>query len=317
MTGTVPDIEVLATGPFTTIQDLGRRGHAHLGVPASGAADESAFRLANRLLGNTETAACLESTLGGTTIRFHSATSVALTGAPAAAWLDHRPAPFAERFRVHIGQTLRLEVPRYGLRTYIAVRGGIDAPLTLGSRATDTLSGMGPKPLEPGASLSIGTATDPNLLVGWPDVAVSTVPTTAEPTARIRPGPRDDWFTSAALARLTSASWEVTADANRVGVRLSGPPLEYTTNTQLPSEGMVLGAIEVPPSGQPIVFLADHPTTGGYPVIAVVHAADIGLLAQARPGTKLRFRTHRVRDRSPLPHASHHHRTSDARALTG
>ncbi|PKW16592.1 biotin-dependent carboxyltransferase family protein [Saccharopolyspora spinosa] len=280
-------VEILAPGPLMTVQDLGRHGHAHLGVPTSGAADEAAFRIANRLVGNSEDAACLETTLGGAAVLFHGAASVAITGAPTPAWLDQRPVAFAERLYVKPGQTLQLGRPDYGLRTYLGVSGGIDVPPILGSRSTDTLSGLGPEPLTPGVELPIGT--DPRGLVGCPDVVFSAVPSTLDPTVRIHAGPREDWFAPDALQTLTSASWAVTAETNRVGARLSGPLLDHSASAQLPSEGMVRGAIEVPPSGQPIVFLADHPTTGGYPVIAVVHAADLGLLAQARPGTRLRF----------------------------
>ncbi|TCP39367.1 biotin-dependent carboxylase-like uncharacterized protein [Tamaricihabitans halophyticus] len=284
-----PAIEIVEPGPFSTIQDLGRHAHAHLGVPTSGAADQGAFRLANRLVGNAETAACLEITLGGAIVRFHAPASVALTGAPTAAKLDRRPASLMQRFHVQQGQTLRLDAPAYGLRTYLAVRGGIAVPATLGSRSTDTLSGLGPEPLQTGQVLPIGDSPEVDRS-GLPDCATTAVPTTMDPTVRVHPGPRDDWFSPDALRVLTSETWEITAETNRVGARLSGPALEYATNSQLPSEGMVAGAIEVPPSGQPIVFLADHPTTGGYPVIGVVHAEDIGLLSQARPSTRLRFR---------------------------
>lgn len=278
-------IEVLRPGTLTTVQDLGRPGHAHLGVGRSGAADRGSLRLANRLVGNREGAACLEITLGGFAARFHRAATVALAGAPCPVRVSGREGFMHGPVQLRAGNELSLGVPALGLRTYLAVRGGIDVPPVLGSRSTDLLSGLGPGPLRPGVQLTL--ATDAAEL---PAVDLAPVPRLPERIVlRVTPGPRDDWFTPAALTVLGSAEYEVTAQSNRVGLRLSGPKLERATDRELPSEGMVSGALQVPPSGQPVLFLADHPVTGGYPVIAVVQEQDLCLAAQARPGQRLRF----------------------------
>jgi biotin-dependent carboxylase-like uncharacterized protein len=187
---------------------------------------------------------------------------------------------------VRTGQTLEIGMPAAGLRTYLAVRGGIDVPPVLGSRATDTLSGVGPTRPATGTRLPVGRAVD-----GYPVVDLAPVRGFPDETVlRIIPGPRDDWFSPAALTTLCSARYEVTADSNRVGARLDGPALERAIHREMPSEGMVAGALQVPPNGQPVLFLADHPVTGGYPVIAVVTDQDIDRAAQLRPGQSVRFR---------------------------
>ena len=171
------------------------------------------------------------------------------------------------------------------LRSYLAVRGGIDVPSVLGSRSTDTMSGLGPARLSPGTVLPVGDATD-----HWPATDF-VVPTPLEQTLHITFGPREDWFTEHARSILLEQPWTVTQDSDRVGIRLDGAePLTRAVDDELPSEGMVLGALQVPPSGQPVLFLADHPVTGGYPVIAVVTAADVSAAAQLTPGTQIRFR---------------------------
>jgi biotin-dependent carboxylase-like uncharacterized protein len=175
-----------------------------------------------------------------------------------------------------------------GLRTYVAVRGGVDVPAVLGSRSTDVLSGLGPAPLAEGAVLPVGDAySGPPPAV---EVAPVPAPSTDDLVVRVVPGPRDDWFTPDALTTLFAEPYTVTADSNRVGVRLDGPALTRARDGELPSEGMVTGSVQVPSGGKPIVFLADHPVTGGYPVIGVVLAADLPVLAQARPGQVVRFR---------------------------
>ncbi|NKE58174.1 biotin-dependent carboxyltransferase family protein [Lentzea sp. PSKA42] len=283
-------MEVVRPGPFATVQDLGRTGYAHLGVSPSGAADARSHRLANRLVGNAETAAGLELLLGDAELRFHRATTVAVTGAPAPLRLDGWPMPLCEPWRVLAGQTLRIGTPGCGLRVYLAVAGGVDVPSTMDSRATDTLSGLGPTPLRTGDRLPVGI---PSHSPAATHLAACMMARPVEPVVRVMRGPRDDFFDTDAFATLVVSRWLVTSDANRVGVRLTGPPLRHAGEAQLPSEGMVRGAIQVPSSGQPIVFLADHPTTGGYPVIAVVARDDIPLLAQARPGVGVRFEEHR------------------------
>ncbi|MEV0847408.1 biotin-dependent carboxyltransferase family protein [Streptomyces sp. NPDC049954] len=280
-------LEILATGPLATLQDLGRPGLAHIGVGRSGAADRRSLTLANRLLANPQDAACVEITLGGLAVRARRDLLVALTGAPCPVTVQGRPAALNCPLPLPAGAELRLGLPASGLRTYLAVRGGLTPPPVLGSRATDLLSGVGPAPLAPGTWLPVGAAPAAFPCV---DLAPVAAPAEGELTLRVRRGPRADWFTDAALTALLTGAWRVSADSDRVGMRLEdGPALARVGTEELPSEGMVPGALQVPPSGQPTLFLADHPVTGGYPVIAVVTREDVDRAAQARPGQSLRF----------------------------
>jgi len=283
-------IEVIAPGPYATVQDLGRPGYAHLGVPRSGAADEPSLRLANRLVGNPRNAAGIELTFGGARFRFTTGAWAAVTGAacplellrPRGTALWGMCAPFW----VPAGGELRLGTPRAGLRTYVAVRGGVDVPVTMGSRSADSLSGLGSPPLRAGTILPVGPTGD------LPPITVDAAPSPrlGAGVLRVLPGPRDDWFVPGALATLCAGPYEVGQDSNRVGVRMRGAHLERARSGELPSEGMVAGAVQVPPGGQPIVFLADHPPTGGYPVIAVLTSESLPWAAQLRPGDRIRFR---------------------------
>jgi KipI family sensor histidine kinase inhibitor len=283
------DLEIVRPGPLATVQDLGRPGYAHLGVPSSGAADPASLRRANALAGNPAGAAALELTLGRAVLRWHAAATVAVTGAPLPLALDGQPVPLDAAFAVPAGATLTLGAPTAGVRTYLAVTGGLAVPPVLGSRSADLLSGLGPRPLRPGDRLPVGPAVLP-APDQVPDEATRPGSGDAVVWLRVRPGPRDDWFTAAALRLLTEAVYQVTPASNRTGLRLAGPPLERARPGELPSEGLVTGAIEVPPDGQPILLLADHPATGGYPVIAVIRTADLGAAAQLRPGQQVRFR---------------------------
>jgi biotin-dependent carboxylase-like uncharacterized protein len=279
-------IRVRRPGLLTTVQDLGRPGLAHLGVPTAGAADRRAFGLANRLVGNRPGAAALEITLAGPELELEAGGWVALTGGRVGADLDGRPGPMDVAVPVEAGQVLRVGSVTTGLRAYVAVRGGIDVAPVLGSRSTDTLAPVGPARLEEGTCLPLGDQAD-----GDPFRQVApTPPVDPEPVLRTVRGPRDDVFTSDALRTLIGTAWTVTSDSDRTGVRLDGPVLERRRKLELPSEGMVEGSLQVPPDGHPILFLANHPTTGGYPVIAVVCDRDLPPAAQARPGTRLRFR---------------------------
>jgi biotin-dependent carboxylase-like uncharacterized protein len=281
----VSDIAVLRAGPLTTIQDLGRPGWAHIGVPPSGAADPDALRFGNRIVGNDPTAAALEVTLAGPRLRFHIPAGLALTGAEANATLAGRPAAPGALLQVRAGDLLELRGCVRGVRTYICIRGGIDVEPSLGSRSTDLFSGVGPAPLRDGDLLRIGA--DP------PTPAPPSVdpppPRPGVPLLRVVAGPREDWFVPGTLAALCAATWRVNPASNRVGLRLSGPRLQRLDRGELLSEGVVTGALQVPPSGQPILLLNDHPTTGGYPVLAAVCAADVALTGQLGPGSFLRF----------------------------
>jgi biotin-dependent carboxylase-like uncharacterized protein len=279
-------IEILDPGPLTTIQDLGRPGWAHIGVPRSGAADPRALRLANRLLANPEDAPALETTLVGPRLRVHADAVVALTGAPVDARAGGRPVPMNAPVYLRAGDVLEVGGATAGLRTYIAVRGGLAPDLTLGSASTDLLTGLGPPPLRSGVRLAVGPAPRE-----FPAVDVAPIPApAAEPVLRLVFGPRADWFTDEARHRLTGSAYAVSDTSNRVGLRLDGPTLDRRRPGELKSEGMVAGALQVPPSGAPILLLADHPTTGGYPVIAVIRRDDLPAAGQLRPGQPVRFR---------------------------
>ena len=275
-------LTVLATGPLTTVQDAGRPGQAALGIGRSGAADRASAALANRLLGNPPEAAVLEVTFGGLAVRAECDLFVVTTGARCAGATTH-DAPV----RLRAGAELRLGVPDRGLRTYLGVRGGIDVPPVLGSRATDVLSGLGPPVVAVGDLLPVGTSSLP--LPGV-DLAPVAGPPAGEVVVPVLAGPRDDWFGPSAWAALTDAVYTVTSESNRVGLRLDGPPLERARAGELPSEGMVRGALQVPPAGTPVLFLADHPVTGGYPVVGYVVDEHVDRCAQLRPGQPLRFR---------------------------
>ena len=283
-------LEVLEPGPLTLVEDLGRAGLASLGVGRSGAADRCSHALGARLLGQDPRLASLEATLGGLAVRAHGSVTAVLTGAPSDATLDGSPVGHAAPFLLRAGQTLRLGRPRSGLRTYLSVRGGIAVSPVLGSRSTDVLSGLGPPPLAAGDLVPVGEPS------GQPhvDVAPVRLPDPGAVTLRATAGPRAGWLAS--LDSLTATVWTVSEQSDRVGVRLLGPGLERhpsARTAELPSEGVVRGAVQVPPGGQPVVFLSDHPVTGGYPVVAVVVEADIDLAAQLVPGQELVFRLHR------------------------
>lgn len=288
------NLRVLATGPLVTVQDRGRPGYAHLGVPRAGALDADAAALGNRLVGNGADAAVLEVLLGGLAVRADRGCWVAVTGAPAPLSVDGAPRGHARAEWVPEGGELRLGTPRSGVRSYVAVAGGIDVVPVLGSRSTDTLAGVGPPAVLPGAVLPLGVPA------GRPR-PLDTPPVARPGPLRVLPGPREDWFAAGALDVLCGSPYTVTADSDRIGLRLDGPALERAREGELASEGMVVGAVQVPPDGRPVVFLADHPPTGGYPVVAVVGAEDLGRCAQLRPGDEVRFTALPRPPRLPAP----------------
>jgi biotin-dependent carboxylase-like uncharacterized protein len=277
-------LEVVAVAALALVEDLGRPGHGASGVGRSGAADRAALRLANRLVANPEDAAGVEIVLGGLAVRATAPVTVALAGAPAPADVDGTAVGHHALVELRRGQVLRLGVPPTGLRTYLAVRGGIAVPAVLGSRSTDTLSGLGPEKLADGDVLPVGPEPDALPLV---DVAPVATPPEGTVTLRAVPGPRGEHL--ADPDALTRTEWVASSRSDRVGMRLDGEPLRRSRDGELPSEGMVRGAVQVPPGGQPVVFLADHPVTGGYPVVATVCDADVDRAAQVRPGQGVRF----------------------------
>ena len=296
-------IQVVEPGPLAVVQDRGRPGLAHLGVSPSGALDRAALALGNRLVGNDSGCAGLEILFGGFAARFDAPVWFAVTGAAGPVALDGRPVDPHLAQHADAGSVLTIAAPAVGARSYLAVRGGIVAEQVLGSRSSDLLSGLGPAPLRSGDVLAVG---------GHPlaEVPLLDFVPVAEPVAdavevRAHPGPRADWFTAAALDAFYAVEWRVSASSNRVGARLDPPRrpahaagvephpvplLERAIAAELPSEPMVAGSVQVSPDGRPTVLLADHPVTGGYPVIAVVADASLDVFAQLRPGQSVTFR---------------------------
>jgi biotin-dependent carboxylase-like uncharacterized protein len=247
------------------------------------------MRLANALVGNRDGYAVFETTLVGPSLRFETNAVVAVTGAPAPIVVGDHVVDFGRAFGVAVGETLQVGRAIRGLRSYIAVAGGIDVPATLGSRSTDTLSGLGPASLAAGDVVGIGVSDGAAVGVAAPaDVLASVLPVAGRPV-RVLLNSSSGLFSSASVETLTSGEFVVSPRSDRVGARLTGPVIERVGD-EAPTEGMVAGAIQVPPDGAPVVLLADHAVTGGYPVIAVVASADLPMVAQARPGTPLRFR---------------------------
>lgn len=266
-------IVVVSTGWSTTFQDHGRPGLAHLGVPRSGPVDRPLADLVNRVVGNPEGTTVFE-TAGGLVVRAEWPLLVASspTGAPTS---------------LEPGDEHRVE-PGDRTMEYLAIRGGVLAERVLGSSSHDTLSGLGPPRIDAGARIEIGPDPRTPVLVD-----VAPLPDGSD-RIRVWPGPHLDRFADGAFEQLTRGRWTVTDRWSRVGVRLLGdpPPRRESVESSsagLPSVGLVTGAVQLPPSGEPVVMLADHPTTGGYPVIAVVHADDLGALARRRPGSTIGF----------------------------
>lgn len=274
-------LSVSSIGPSVLVQDLGRPGLAHLGVPRSGALDAPAAALARRLVGGGPDDAVLEVLLGGLVVTASAGLWFAVTGAPCPVLVDGRPVGHARSEWLPAGAALALGAPTSGLRSYLALDGGVLVEPVLGSRSTDTLAAVGPEPVRVGDRLPVGVRRGAVRPVDVP-------PRRATGPLRLHPGPRADWCADP-LAALCRGTWTVGADSDRVGLRLAGDPLVRTRTEELPSEGMVLGAVQVPPDGQPVVFLADHPPTGGYPVVAVVESDDLWRCAQVRPGEQVSF----------------------------
>jgi biotin-dependent carboxylase-like uncharacterized protein len=282
-----PALRITAAGLFSSVQDLGRPGRGALGVARSGALDRAALRTANRLVGNPETAAGIEVAMGGWSAVARADTWFALTGAWGTATLDGHSVDLDVAHPWPAGAELSLDWFVHGARAYLAVRGGIDVPPAVGSRSTDTMAGLGAAPLQQGDEVMIGP--EPATPIPVTDLAPLGAPRD-DLELTLAPGPRAEWFAASALSTLFESTWTVSAQADRVGIRLDGPELERTRVGELPSEGMVPGALQVPPTGRPTILLADGPVTGGYPVVAVVTEAALDLLGQARPGTRIRFR---------------------------
>ncbi|MBD8607182.1 biotin-dependent carboxyltransferase family protein [Aeromicrobium sp. CFBP 8757] len=274
---------VEAAGTLSLVEDLGRPGMGHVGVGPSGAFDRAAARRANRLLGNDPGDAVVE-TFGGLVLLAESAHTVVVTGASGPITVDGRPVAYGRAMRVPAGRRLAVGAPTVGLRSYVGLAGGLATPRVLGSRSTDTLAGLGPRPLAVGHRLEAGAhRTVPALDDLLP------LDRGGDVTLDVVLGPRDDWFTPEAVSTFLTAAWRVSAASSRIGVRLDGDPLPRAVTRELPSEPCVRGSVQVAADGRPIVLGPDHPVTGGYPVVAVVVDAHTDRLAQVRAGQVVRF----------------------------
>ena len=288
-------LEILRTGPLAVVQDLGRTGLAHLGVGRSGAADRRSHKLANRLVANPDDRATVEVTFGGLWARVRGGDiDIAVTGADTDPTVNGITFGTNSIHHVRDGQVISMGTPRAGLRTYLAVRGGICVEPVLGSRSYDVMSAIGPPPLAPGDELPIGEHTN-----DYPELDQAPVAAISAHLVELRvvPGPRDDWFDDPDV--LVHTIWMASNRSDRVGMRLEGRPLRYRyPDRQLPSEGTTRGAIQVPPNGLPVILGPDHPVTGGYPVVGVVIDEDVDKVAQVRPGQYVRL--HWARPRIPV-----------------
>jgi len=292
--GSVVTLRVERVG-ITTVQDRGRLGWAHLGVPHSGAADRASYELANRLAGNEPHAAAFE-TSGGLVLHAVRDLVVVLTGPDCEAFVDDAPLDRCRATRVTAGQCVRITRMRAGVRAYLAVAGGIDGPMMMGSRAHDTLSGVASGivalPLSDGVEISVGTSHgEPHSL----DVPIATV---LDGHVRLSEGPHAELFPPHVLEQLTKLEWTVSPASNRIGVRLTSmgngkksltDALRINSLGELDSMALVRGAVQLTPSGELVVMLADHPTTGGYPVIWTIDSDITNGFSQLTPGTVVRF----------------------------
>ena len=288
-----PVLEVVAPGLRAVVQDGGRRAMAAAGVPAAAPADPVSFALANRLVGNAASAGTLELTGGGTRLRCRGACHVAVVGGAPEVRVDGAAVPESQVLPLEPGQVLEVGRLRRGCRTYLAVAGGILGPEVFGSSASDELCGLGAGPLPPGHLLSAGPWAPPlgdHLGAG----SASEVAAGGVVELRVVPGPHPEWFEPGSVERLAGVVFRVEADSNRVGIRLraaSGGVAPRRTGRagELDSQGVVTGAVQVPPGGDPVILMPDHATLGGYPVLAVVASADHGRLGQCAPGTRVRL----------------------------
>jgi biotin-dependent carboxylase-like uncharacterized protein len=279
-------LTVEAVGAQALVQDRGRSGLAHLGVGRSGAADRTAYDLANRLAGNRIGTPCIEAALGLLRIRLDTPARMAVTGALCEIRCGDREEAVNSSFWVPAGVPVSLGLPTAGLRSYVAVRGGLVGTEVLGSASWDTLARLGTPPLGPGDVLPLGKA---GAELPATDLAPVATPSPGPLELPLWLGPRDDWFTAEAVARLRRHAFTVSSDTDRVGARLEGPELPRRRDGELASEGVVPGALQVPPGGRPTLLLADHPVTGGYPVIGVVPSRWVDVAGQAVPGQVIRF----------------------------
>jgi len=282
--------EVVQPGLLTTVQDKGRHGYQQYGVPVSGAMDSYALMVANLLVGNGEGDACLEITVLGPRLRILGDTVVSITGADLSPVVNNNPLPMWEAVKVCSGDTISFGHPERGCRSYLAVAGGIDVPEVMGSRSTyvkSRLGGLEGRPLRSGDRLRAGETRGeisakklpPQYIPGYQ----------AENELRVILGPQDDYFTEKGIQTFLHSEYMISIQADRMGCRLEGPPIEHKAGADIISDGVLQGAVQVPGDGLPIILLADRQTTGGYVKIAIVSTVDLPKLAQAEPGDRVRF----------------------------
>jgi biotin-dependent carboxylase-like uncharacterized protein len=270
---------------FLTLQDQGRIGYANIAVPTSGAFDQKSHQLANRLIGNFPNACVIESLRSSFEFVTDTDLVVSVTGAPASVQVDGREHEMFRAIFVPAGSVVSVSPSNLGMRTYLAIRGGIVGNQIMGSCSFDELSQIGTPPIKPGDKFLvedqvIGSITG--------DYVPSSVVTGPHVELEAMPAPRWSGFSNSDL--LFTSEYQVTSSINRVGLRLTGPELSWSSQSRLASEGVVTGAIQIPVDGMPLIFGPDHPTTGGYPVVAVVSRNSLDLLAQTAPGTMVRFK---------------------------
>jgi antagonist of KipI len=288
---TAARVRVITAGLLTTVQDLGRWGWQSSGVSVSGPMDPRALRLSNALVGNGPDAAVLEITLAGPELEFDEGRTVAVCGAEFALYAGPREVPLARAVSIRSGDRLRFGPRVRGARAYLAVEGGFAVPSVLGSRATHAASRLGGhegRALVAGDVLPIGSRRSRPAALHRGDPEPLELPG-GHARLRVLPGRQDRRFPPRALAQLQSAPFTVRQESNRMGYRLAGPRVDSDAKRELLSSPTVLGALQVPPDGHPILLMADRQPTGGYPTIATVIGADIGLAGQLTPGDRVWF----------------------------
>ncbi len=286
-----PTLQIIQPGMLTTVQDKGRFGYQRFGMPVAGAMDAFALRAANLLLGNPDSAAGLESTVLGPQIKFLAETRIAITGAAVAPLLDDAPIPMWQSVSVPQDAALTFRRPQDGMRAYLAVAGGIDVPLVMGSRSTYTkaaIGGLDGRPLKAGDTLSAFQAPPASTrALHMPPDAIPAYG--SEQTLRVILGPQHSAFTQRGIDTFLNSTYAVSIYSDRMGYRLDGPAIEHKDGADVISDGTPMGAVQVPGDGKPIVLLADRGTTGGYTKIATIISADLSKIAQAMPGSALKF----------------------------
>ena len=284
-------IKVITPGMLSTIQDGGRKGFAAMGFNASGVMDVRSYHIANALVGNFTDEAVIEMTYLGGSFKFLESNYIGITGADMSPKIDGVPVEMYMTVFVKQDETLTFSAAESGMRAYIAVRGGIDVPVIMGSRSTNLkckLGGLDGRPLKAGDIVPCRDVYDEfhkHLIHSAPKEDFGS----DEISVRVLLGPQDDYFTDHGIKTFLNSTYTVTNESDRMGCKLSGEKIEYKNTVDIISDGIVFGSIQIPRTGNPIIMLADRQTTGGYAKIATVISVDLPLLAQARPGTKVHF----------------------------